>query len=70
MIMITMTDSGSLSLMEALRDSEIQKLGGSSCYHYNHHAYHCVNESNQLFFYLLLVISSMGNKEHDEWDRQ
>ena len=30
--MITVGDSGSLSLMEALRDSEIQKLGcGGSC---------------------------------------
>ena len=34
-----MADSGSLSLMEASQDSEIQILGCGSCYHYNHAHY-------------------------------
>ena len=68
--MITIVDSGSLSLMEALRDSEIQKTGlWLLCYHYNH-AHHCANRSHQLPYFLKLVTLAMGSNDYDNCGRQ
>ena len=60
MIMITVADSGNLSLMEALRDCEIQILGCSSCYHYSHANHHCANWSHQLWHSLKSSMYTMA----------
>ena len=62
MIMITVADSGSLSLMETFQDFEIQILGCGSCCHYNH-VHHCSNGSNQLPYSLKLVILAMESND-------